>query len=422
MVDVWLPYGDTEVCLRVKMRNLNAVLKPDEKPMINNLKAKIGEALREPVGTDPLSEMAKPGERVAIAVKCPMPGDCEVMGVILKVIIHELNSSGVKPEGVRVIATYDPLHTNWPSYLKRMIQECDELKEMKVIIHNPDGKNNIHVGKTAQGTKIDLNRAFVEADLKVTAGFIRPHPYAGYAGGGDVILPGVSGKKTIQQYHSKVFHPKAVRGLLDENPMYIDSMEASKLAGVNFAVDVIRDHRGDVVGVFAGELERSFKEGVGLLDSACRVHVKKGADVLFLSPGGKPFDSNLYETCLGLDIAPGILGRNGALVLVGECREGYGDQEFFNLVKSSKGFKEVERALRRRFTGGRYVAHILTEALRRFRVILVSALPDYYTVEAFKLRPSRTVNEALRFALDITGRDADIMAVTHGRYVIPTQG
>jgi nickel-dependent lactate racemase len=68
MVDVWLPYGKTDVCVRVPARNLLGTIEPKEAAAAPDQKAEIERALHEPIGSKRLSEIAKPESKVAIVV------------------------------------------------------------------------------------------------------------------------------------------------------------------------------------------------------------------------------------------------------------------------------------------------------------------------------------------------------------------
>ena len=68
MVDVWLPYGKTDVCVRVPARNLLGTIEPKEQQGAADAKAEVERALKEPIGSKRLSEIAKPESKVAIVV------------------------------------------------------------------------------------------------------------------------------------------------------------------------------------------------------------------------------------------------------------------------------------------------------------------------------------------------------------------
>ena len=68
MVDVWLPYGKTEVCARIPAQNFLGTIEPKEKPGVPDPIAEIKRALEEPIGTRRISEIAKAGDKAAIVV------------------------------------------------------------------------------------------------------------------------------------------------------------------------------------------------------------------------------------------------------------------------------------------------------------------------------------------------------------------
>ncbi|MFQ6096053.1 MAG: lactate racemase domain-containing protein, partial [Candidatus Bathyarchaeia archaeon] len=66
MVDVWLPYGNTEVCLRVPTRNFLRTVEPKDTEGAKNPELEIERSLEEPIGTERLSEIAEPGKKISI--------------------------------------------------------------------------------------------------------------------------------------------------------------------------------------------------------------------------------------------------------------------------------------------------------------------------------------------------------------------
>ena len=70
MVDIWLPYGKTEVCMRVPARNLIGTIEPKPQAGCPDPKAEVARALKDPIpkGTRRLSEIALPESKVAIVV------------------------------------------------------------------------------------------------------------------------------------------------------------------------------------------------------------------------------------------------------------------------------------------------------------------------------------------------------------------
>ena len=103
MVDVWLPYGKTDVCVRVPARNLIGSIEPKPRAGSPDAKSEVARALKEPipVGAKRLSEVALPESKVAIVVDDATrksPSD-----IMLLPVLDELNLAGVKDENVTVI-------------------------------------------------------------------------------------------------------------------------------------------------------------------------------------------------------------------------------------------------------------------------------------------------------------------------------
>jgi len=415
LVDVWLPYGNTEVCLRIATESFLGMIQPNEKKAAENPQEEIERSLNEPIGTRRLLEIVKPDDKISIVVNGAEDPSFNLM--ILKSIVRELNDAGAKNENINVIGGYDPLRID----AKKIAVDPwhDEmLKGVDLTDHNYEAENVINVGETSFGTKVYLNRRFAESKIKVLAGLLEPHPYLGYSGGRGAVLPGVSSLETIQHNLSMVTDPRARPGSLEGNPVHEDAIEAARLVGVDFTLNVVRNRRQEIVKAFAGDLDEAFKKGVRFADEIYKVPIDVRADVLFVSPGGFSHDANLYESCKGMNSALEAVKKNGVLALVAECSGGYGNRTFYEYITKFKDSKRVENSLKKQFTAGGYIAYCLMKALERVEMILVSALPDYYALEVFKLKTAKTVNEALRYAL-ATKKNARVLAISHGNVTIP---
>ncbi|MEM0095656.1 MAG: nickel-dependent lactate racemase [Candidatus Bathyarchaeia archaeon] len=416
MVDVWLPYGKTEVCLRVPARNFLGVIEPREKPGVPDARAEVERALKEPIGSKRLCEIAKSGQKVVVVVDDatrPVPSH-----VMVPPILDELNSAGVRDEDVTVIFGCGAHRAVTREEAVRLLGES-VLNRVKVLSHDCRASDLVYVGTTRYGTKVYLNRVFAEADVKILTGDICFHYFAGYGGGRKSVLPGVAGEESIKANHAMFMHPNAKTGVLEGNPVHEDMVEASRMAKVDFILNVVVNMKGEVVRAFAGDVEKAFHEGVKLVDEMYRVPVDRRADIVVVSPGGYPADVDLYQAYKGVDSALEVVKRGGVIVLAAECSEGYGNQAFYDWMVKYKDFKAVEREIKRNFVLGGHKAYYLMRALQKAQIILVSAMPDYYAVNIFKLKTARTVNEALNQAFKVVGENAKVWAMPYGNYVLP---
>jgi nickel-dependent lactate racemase len=74
LVDVWIPYGKTQICARIPTRNYLGNIEPKEKEGVKDPGAEVARALGEPIGTKRLSELVKPdGEDADSIIFFPNP-------------------------------------------------------------------------------------------------------------------------------------------------------------------------------------------------------------------------------------------------------------------------------------------------------------------------------------------------------------
>ena len=417
MVDVWLPYGKTEVCARIPAKNFLGKIEPKEKPEVDDAIAEIKRALQEPIGTKRISEIAKPGDKVAIVVDdFTRPAPSHLM---VPPILEELNNAGVKNEDITIIFACGTHRPVTDEEARRLLGE-EIVRKIKYVSHNCSAKDHVYVGTTkTHGTKVYLNRIFVEADVKILTGDVGLHYYAGYGGGRKSILPGISSCETIQHNHAMLLHKNAHTGILEGNPIHEDMMEAAELAKIDFILNVVLNSKGEIVRAFAGDWRKAFYEGVKLVDEMYKVPVERKADIVVVSCGGHPFDIDLYQAYKAVDGALEVIKRGGVIVWVAECSEGYGNQVFYEWMKKYGTVKEVERAIKRKFKLGGHKAYYLLKALEKAKIILVSVMPDYYAMDIFKLRTSRSVNEAIGEAFRIAGKNAKVWAIPYGNITQP---
>lgn len=416
MVDVWLPYGKTEICARIPTRNFLGTIEPKEKSGVPDPRVEVERALREPIGTEQLSEIAKPGDKVAIVVD----DATRVTPTYLMVppLLDELNKAGVKDEDVTVIFGCGTHRAVKPDEMEKLVGE-ETLKRVRAVNHDCNAKDQVFLGKTSFGTKVYVNKVFADANVKILAGDVDLHYYAGYGGGRKSVLPAVSGAETIQHNHAMLLHPKSRTGVLEGNPVHEDMVEAAKLAKVNFILNIVTNSKLELVQAFAGDLELAFYEGVKLVDEMYKVPIDRRADIVVVSPGGNPLDINLYQAYKGVDNALEAVKRGGVIVLVAECPEGHGHDVFHEWMTRLKDLKEMEKEIKKRFRMGGHKAYYLLKALQKVKIVFVSVMPDYYAVNMFKLKTARVVNDALRDAFDIAGKNAKVWAMPFGNLTFP---
>jgi nickel-dependent lactate racemase len=421
MVDVWLPYGQTDVCVRVPARNLLGSINPVQKSGVSDSKVEIERALKEPIGTRLLSEVAKPESKVAILIDgafCKNFSD-----IIMLAVLSELNVAGVKDENITVI--FDDANNNnnrrvvtSEEYVSFLSEEV--LKRVKLVSHDAKAQDLVYAGTTkSHGTKVFLNRVFAEADTKILLSDVNIHYYAGYSGGRKSVMSGVCGVETVRHNSVLMLNSNAKAGVLKDNPIHEDLTEVARLAKVTFVVNVVKNGKGELVKAFAGDLEAAFLEAVKLVDEIYKVTVDRRADIAVVSASGYPADVTLSQAYKAVDNVLDVVKRGGVIVLVAECSKGHGNQVFYDWMTRLTDLKNTEKEIKRNFAIGGHKAYYLLKVLQNHPVILVSSLPDYYANSVFKLKTARAVNDALTEALKIAGSASRVWTIPLGSYTLP---
>src|SRR5258706_14877317 len=119
---------------------------------------------------------------------------------------------------------------------------------MRIINHDARDRASLAwCGYHGDNVPVWLNRYWVEADVRITTGFVEPHFFAGFSGGPKMVAPGLAGLDTVLTLHDarRIGHPNATWGITEGNPIHDDVREIARMVGVDFAVDVTlnRDQR-----------------------------------------------------------------------------------------------------------------------------------------------------------------------------------
>jgi len=413
MVEVWLPYSDTEVVARVPDENFVGVVDGKDMGGVSDPHREIVEALNHPRGRR-LDDSVRPGQKVAIVVDDntrPAPNY-----LMLPPLLEKLNRLGVDDEAITLIigcGAHRMRLEDAPSVVGDEIH-----RRVRTVVHNCHASDLVDIGRTRYKNAIFVNRAFAEADVRILTGDVGLHYYAGYGGGSKSVLPAICGFEAIQRNHRFLLHRRAKTGVLDGNPVHLDMVDAVRLAKVDFTLNVVLNAKRELVKAVAGDVEEVFMEAVNLVDELYKVPVTEESDIVLVSPGGYPADIDLYQAYKGIDSALNVVKEGGIIVLAAECPEGHGNAMFHDWMVRFKDRRSAERELRRRFVFGGHKAYYLMKALERVQIVLVSTLPDY-TSRVFRLRSEKTLNKAVKTALKTVGKKATVLAIPHATSTLP---
>lgn len=385
----------------------------------------IDEALDDPIGSRPMEEIFRRGERTVIVVP---DGTRQARApVYMPVLVDRLNRLGIADTDIRVLIATGSHRTPEPSEFTTLVGDSIA-QRVKVIAHNSrDDAALVHLGDTIYGTPVWVNRRVVQCERLIVTGTITHHYFAGYGGGPKMIVPGCAGYETIRINHSRILsvehggiHPKCDLGVIEGNPVQEDIRDAMKFVAVDWLLHTILNAKGEIVEVVAGDLFAAHAAGCRQVDELYRVPVQERADIVVASCGGYPKDIDFIQAHKSLHNAFRALKPGGSLILFAECRNGIGSPTFLEWFQHRTPEAMTAAVVRDYKLNGHTAVATLQKATAA-RIVLVSELPAEQ-VRHMGLHPAANPTEAWRQASAGLPRDASVVVIPHASLTIPDPG
>lgn len=310
---------------------------PDERAALEH-------AVANPIGTPSLAELAA-GKRSAAISVCDITRPAPNQRT-LPVILATLAAAGIPPERTTICIATGLHRIATPA-------ELDEILGPDIAarypIFNHDAKifdDHVDLGATASGIPVYIARPFVEADLRITLGFIEPHLMLGYSGGRKLIAPGLAAQETIKVIHSPRFmrDRRSVEGSIADNPLHRELQEIARMAGHTFMLDVALTRKREIAQVFAGHPEQAHAAGVDFVSRVMLEKIDQPVDAVVTTCAGYPLDLTFYQAVKGVTAASHIVRDGGKILISAACSEGPGAPEFREMIQrfsSPKAFLDA---------------------------------------------------------------------------------
>lgn len=389
------------------------ILEPNQVPAALSGEAAVREALEHPIGTPRLREIVHPGETVAIVtsdITRPMP-----TWKVMPALLEELHAAGVRQEDITLVFALGSHRGHTEEEMRHL---AGEQAWGKIRCVDLDPGDCVHIGTTARGTPVDIDRRVAEADRRICLGNIEYHYFAGYSGGAKAIMPGVSTRAAIQANHCRMVLPEACAGRLEGNPVREDIEEAANMVGVDFILNVVLDAHKEIIRAVAGDVTAAHRAGCAFLDTLYRKEIPERADIVLVSQGGAPKDLNLYQTQKALDNAKHAIKPGGVIILIGSCKEGLGEKVFEEWMTTAPTAHSLIERIQKEFRLGGHKAAAIAMVLEQADIYLVSELEDALVQKLF-MQPFHTVQEAYDAAVRKCGPDATVLAMPYGGSTLP---
>jgi nickel-dependent lactate racemase len=281
--------------------------------------------LAAPVGTPALRELAHGRSTACIAID-DLNRPTETFR-ILPPILDELEAAGIPADRILVIAslgTHRPLTRQ--DFLKKVGPAV--LKRVRVYNHNPY-LNLEKVGTTSFGTEVRVNGLWAASDLRIGIGTLAPHGYAGFSGGGKIVLPGLSSWETVLANHKPANNTLSGHvGRIAGNTRRQEIDEAGALAGLAFVVNTVSNAEGRTAELVCGHPVEAFRTAARFARRIYATKLPRDVDVGVFN--AFPKDTELLQALNALSAWNPVAGHadlvreGGTIVLITAASEGHG--------------------------------------------------------------------------------------------------
>jgi nickel-dependent lactate racemase len=323
------------------------VITPVDRPAVADEAAELRRALRDPVAGPPLRERVRPGQTVAISA-CdgtrPQPRH-----LMIPAILDELHGVIGQDDIVILVAT-GTHRGNTGAELRAMFGD-QVVDAVRIVNHDARDASSLRwAGRLGKDVPVWLNREWLDADVRITTGFVEPHFFAGFSGGPKLVAPGLAALETVLTLHdaARIGDPRATWGVIEGNPVHDDVRAIAAATGVTFALDVMLNHRQKIVRAFGGDLLPMHAAATAAVRAAAMRPVAEPFDVVVTTNAGFPLDQNLYQSVKGMSAAAQVVRPGGTIVCAAECRDGFPDHGSYREVLTSAAspealFEEISR-------------------------------------------------------------------------------
>ncbi|QGP92051.1 hypothetical protein MGLY_14070 [Neomoorella glycerini] len=428
-MQVTFPYPGFEP-LEVPAGNFLGVFAPRETAPVDEDEV-IGNGFQHFIDTGPLVDICRrakkgaTGGRVKVTVVIDDNTRPTPVKKILPYLFRHLAKAGIGLEDITLLVGLGTHRRLSPAELIAKVGP-DIYGRVKVVQHDyRDEGNLVHLGCTAKGTPVIVNRLAVESDLLLALGSIVPHRVAGFSGGGKMIQPGISSAATTGQTHwlsARVKGEKILGQVENEVRQEIDAV--ARLAGLDLIINSVLSPDGRVAGLVIGDLVAAHRQGAMLSRRIYGVNIPEQADIVITD--SYPADIEMWQAAKGIYSGNLALKPGGIIILVTPCPEGVAVQhpqiEQFGYGSLAEVEALVARGEIEDLTVAAHLVHVGEVIKEKGTGILVSQGINKETAARIGFIPAASPRVALDMALAMKGKDASIIVLRHGGDILPLVG
>jgi len=322
-------YGDKGYKLNLNSHWNPSIIRKPKMPIISNVDKKIEkifESSEQSYNIENITKSAKSACILVCDITRPVPNQ-----IFIETLINKLIKYGISKSKILILIATGLHRPATKSEINQIIGSNWVVKNINIKNHYArDDNMHYKLGTTSKNNIIKLDKRFLQSDLKIVTGLVEPHFMAGYSGGRKVIAPGIAHAETITRFHSALYmenkYSKSCN--LYKNPLHEDQLEIVKMIGEVYAVNCVIDEYRALSFINFGEIINSHTEAVNFISNFAKVKCTKKYNTIVTSSAGSPLDGTFYQTVKGMVTPLEVLEDNGDLIIMSQCSEGLGSEEF----------------------------------------------------------------------------------------------
>lgn len=376
--EIWLPYNSVEVAINVKAENLADETKP-QVPIINE------EAIKETIQKIEMKE--------EITIFSLKPSQASIN--IIKKIIAESAIKNILPANITIYTD-----NNYISKLKK------SFSDIKINISEIDKPTKI-IGKI-DGIDIKIPKTFQNKKSQIIVSDAGYDPLLGFSGGPSSIVRYFEGDMIAEAFRRRK-NNYPTPGVSSAPSFFAD--EIAEFFNNNTSIEIL--HSGEeITGIFEGNLIDTHKEASKQLLKNSQISVKNDISALILSAGGSENDFTLADSLKAVwNVIGGINGKS-TIALLAQCSGGLGSEALKMFVSDRLDIKNLLK--KEKYVNGLEDLVYIQSTLNKATLILVSALPNYYSEMKMGFHASRKAGDALSYMLSSKGNRTKIHVLPYG--------
>lgn len=379
MAKIALAYGHRELEFNYDPAQWDVLVPPQSglEPLTKN---DILVAMANPIDGQPLEEILDIGERIVVVVS----DNTRTTGSerVLPLLFGRLIECGIRATDISILFATG-IHRQPTEEEKRALLTDTIYQSINHFQHDANNRAEIvDLGVTRFDTPVEINRRLVEADHVILTGSIGYHYFAGFTGGRKSVLPGLASARAIEKNHLLAldFTAGAARrrngvgpGRLDGNAVHEDMQQACSLLAPSYLINTILNEEREIVQIFCGDWLTAHRRGCAEYADRHSAKIKEKREIVIASCGGWPKDINMIQAHKAIDMAVSALQEGGDLILLAECEDGLGRNDFLQWFQPGSAQAMAER-LRTNYQVNGQTAWSLATKAERFRITVVSKL------------------------------------------------